>query len=436
MLKIHKLNSIIFFIFSLTFFSAGNFALAENVDLGSFSTQASNEKILHTITLKIGDSTYPLSPENIKSFIHEDEILTYNPAYGSEIENPRYCMAKKPVACYLLFNVQKEPHIQKISQMSLDTEALSRFIDDLARQTDKDPENATIQADGGKISVFSLSKNGFKLNKDKSLQILLDYFKSGSNADTINLAADTIKPEISTDSIDNLGITALIGSGTSNFAGSPKNRIFNIKVAISRFNGTLIKPGEEFSFVKTLGEVDGEHGYRPELVIKGNKTEPDFGGGICQVSTTTFRAAIYSGLKITARTPHAYPVQYYNPQGMDSTVYVPRPDLKFINNTPGYILIQAKIVGTVLTFEFYGTDDGRKTNVIGPTITERNPDGSLKATFTQEVVDKNGTSLITDVFNSAYASPSKYPHPGQLLTEKPKDWSDHEWRVYKKEHNI
>ena len=171
----------------------------------------------------------------------------------------------------------------------------------------------------------------------------------------------------------------------------------------------------------------------PELVIKNGATEPEFGGGICQVSTTTFRAAIYSGLKITARRNHAYPVSYYNPQGMDSTVYVPQPDLKFINNTPRYILIQTKIEGTILTFDFYGTDDGRKTTVDGPTITERQPDGSMKATFTQHVADASGKEFINDVFNSSYKSPYLYPHPGGItLTVKPSNWSKDQWKAYQK----
>ena len=191
--------------------------------------------------------------------------------------------------------------------------------------------------------------------------------------------------------------------------------------------------------MKVLGEVDGEHGYLPELVIKHDKTEPEFGGGICQVSTTAFRAAIYSGLEITARRNHAYPVGYYNPQGMDSTVYIPKPDLRFKNDTPNYILIQTKIVGTELTFQFYGTSDGRKTTVIGPTILEKNPDGSMKTTFTQQINDKDGNLIREDVFKSNYESPSKFPHPGEtsgLLTKKPKNWSDREWKVYKKEHGI
>ena len=172
------------------------------------------------------------------------------------------------------------------------------------------------------------------------------------------------------------------------------------------------------------------------MVIKQNTTEPEFGGGICQISTTAFRAALYSGLKITARRNHAHPVSYYNPQGMDATVYIPTPDLKFINNTPGYILIQTKIEGTILTFDFYGTGDGRKVELIGPKVLEHNPDGSMKTTLVQKVTDANGNVIINDTFNSNYNSPNNYPHPGQILAAKPRNWTDDQWKTYKKANHI
>jgi hypothetical protein len=100
-------------------------------------------------------------------------------------------------------------------------------------------------------------------------------------------------------------------------------------------------------------------------------------------------------------------------------------------------LIETRIEGTQLFFDFYGTPDGRKVNIIGPTITERNPDGSMKAQFTEEVTDKDGTMFINDTIKSVYKSPSLYPHPGQeILTEKPAGWSQKEWSAYKKAHGI
>lgn len=399
----------------------------------------STEKIPVNLTLKIGDNSYELSESDIASWVTEKTELSSNFKYDSEIENSDFCIYNKSLICRLTFPYKNQGHIQRIYARKTNQESILNFIKDLSRKFNKDPENAKLKMEDGRVTVFSLSAQGVRLNEEKSLRIVEEYLSQENYSGEIELPYEKIDPEISTDSIDNLGIKELIGEGESDFRGSTKNRIFNINVATSRFNGLLIKPGEEFSFVKNLGEVDGEHGYKEELVIKKDKTEPEFGGGICQVSTTAFRAAIYSGLEITARRNHAYPVSYYNPQGMDATVYVPKPDLRFINNTPDYILIETRIEGTKLFFDFFGTNDGRKTEVIGPKILERNPDGSMKTTFTQKVFDESGNLVHEDVFASSYDSPSKYPHPAtssDILTQKPKDWSDKEWKDYKKAHGI
>lgn len=355
----------------------------------------------------------------------------------SEIENIEFCETEKSY-CILMNDTEERLRVTKKDSFTLTREKVAAYLEDLKRRTDTPPIDAVFSVEDGKVTTFSLSRNGGSLNIEKSLKTIANYATiENKPSTTIDLTYDVVYPKMKSEDTENLGINSLIGEGKSNFKGSPKNRIYNIRVATSRYNGALIKPGEEFSFVSLLGEVDGEHGYLPELVIKKDKTEPEFGGGICQVSTTAFRAAIYSGLKITARRNHAYPVRYYNPQGMDATVYVPRPDLRFINNTPGHILIQTKIEGTELTFQFYGTGDGRKVEVDGPKITQKNPDGSMKATFTQKVLDKDNQEMINDVFNSAYDSPNKYPHPGEeKFTSKPDDWSKKQWQDYKKLHNL
>jgi vancomycin resistance protein YoaR len=117
---------------------------------------------------------------------------------------------------------------------------------------------------------------------------------------------------------------------------------------------------------------------------------------------------------------------------MDATIYIPKPDLRFINDTPGHILIQTEIIGTELIFKFFGTDDERKVTIDGPRVLEKNSDGSMKTTFSQKITDKDNNIIREEVFNSSYDSPSKYPHPGEKLTQKPKDWSKGEWERYLK----
>jgi vancomycin resistance protein YoaR len=126
-------------------------------------------------------------------------------------------------------------------------------------------------------------------------------------------------------------------------------------------------------------------------------------------------------------------VQYYAPQGLDATVYIPKPDLMFLNYTPNYILIQTRIEGTQLIFDFFGTSDGRETKIVGPFVTERGDAGAMKTIVTQEVYGTDGNLLRKADFKSNYDSPSKYPHPGQeKITEKPTNWSSKEWKAYKK----
>lgn len=415
-----------------------NAARAENAVLGDSSQMFSADKIPLELNVSVDGENHTFSRSDILNLIEETSALSPNLSYRSEIENPDFCLYKKSLICRMVLPYVTYGHLQKTYTRGISEENLQTLLQNLAQKTDTGPVNAKLQMTDGKVSVFALSSPGIQLDMDKGEVAMRDYLAQGDFQATLTLPVKKTDPVVSTDSIENLGINTLIGEGVSDFRGSPKNRVFNINTATQRFNGLLIKPGEEFSFVKNLGLVDGEHNYLPELVIKNDKTEPEFGGGICQVSTTAFRAAIYSGLKITMRQNHAYPVSYYNPQGMDSTVYIPRPDLRFMNNTPGYILIETKIEGTKLFFDFYGTSDGRSVKVIGPRITQHNSDGSMKATFTQEIYDKDGNLQRSDVFNSAYASPSKYPHPGAepVFTEKPKDWSKNEWDNYKKAHGL
>jgi vancomycin resistance protein YoaR len=163
-------------------------------------------------------------------------------------------------------------------------------------------------------------------------------------------------------------IKEIIGTGHSRFAGSPVNRRHNIKVGAASLHGLLIKPGEDFSLLKALGTIDDTTGYRTELVIKGDKTVPEFGGGLCQIGTTVFRTALASGLPISERRNHSYRVAYYEPAGTDATIYDPAPDFRFVNDTGNYILIQARLAGDDLYFDFWGVRDGRVATATAPTI--------------------------------------------------------------------
>lgn len=293
-------------------------------------------------------------------------------------------------------------------------DAVRDLLLQIAPSINTQSRNATLSVQNGKVKEFAISRNGIDLDIETSAERIREHIRTGS-ADPIELAVTVSFPEIRTETIENLGLVALLGKGESDFSGSPASRIFNIKLGAEKMNGVLIKPGEEFSFMNTIGEVGAKEGYQFALVIKnGGDLVKEYGGGLCQVSTTMFRAAVYSGLAITERAPHSLPVSYYNPQGFDAAVYSPHPDLRFKNDTPSNILVQTKVAGSKLYFEFYGTPDGRETKVIGPVESDRKPDGSLKAKLTQEIY-KDDTLIATKTFFSSYRSPKKEVVPKNPL---------------------
>jgi vancomycin resistance protein YoaR len=420
-----------------TFLTIGIFALPQTAS----ATISVQKKVApHQLTIIFGDTIKTVPAEITNTWVKAQSITHIDRTYAPEIEaDLQHCPLIAPMACTLLFSVATKHSLKSRFALVPQKDTLTKFVDELNHGFIKDPVDAKFSLENGKISAFEMSQNGIKLDTNRSLTLLSATLNATTplNEQTLTLPTITLLPSIIESQASSFGITALIGEGRTNFAGSPVNRIHNFKRALVQFNGVLIAPSEEFSFVKYLGEVDDDHGYLPELVIKKDKTEPEFGGGVCQVSTTVFRAALKSGLKITERRNHAYPVRYYMPYGMDATIYIPRPDLKFINNTPGHILIQAVIDGTTLIIRFYGTLDGRITAINGPHILEHNPDGSMKTIFTQTVTDKDGKEFIRDDFRSNYASPSKYPHLGQeiVLVKKPDDWSQSQWSNYKQTHN-
>lgn len=311
---------------------------------------------------------------------------------------------------------------------------LYKTLTPFMQNLNKDPIDALFTFQNGKITAFRPSEDGkmvdieiIKKNLNSQFEQILQ--KQKTQNIIIPIFVKTLQPKITTDKANNLGIKELIGVGNSLFRGSIPNRVYNINLAASRYQGVLIAPGEVFSFNKILGDVSYFTGYRQAYIIQNGKTVLGDGGGVCQVSTTFFRALLDAGLPIVERNQHSYRVGYYeqdSPPGFDATIFVPSVDLKFKNDTKNYILIQIGIDlnNLSLTFYLYGTKDGREVNISKSVVTNQIPapqdiyrdDPTLPKGQTKQIdfaapgakvyftrtVTKNGKVIISDKFVSNY----------------------------------
>ena len=231
----------------------------------------------------------------------------------------------------------------------------------------REKQDVTIKQDAdGKIVFDGFAMSGQDVDFDKSFYLIQKAFST--NQPDVRLPLNVIQPNVNVESAElkSKGIVALLGTGETDFTGSPRNRRINISVGLSSFNGKMVEPNAESGAGAILGRVDGTTGYLQELVIKGDKTVPEYGGGLCQVSTTIYRSLLFAGLPILERRNHSYAVSYYDPQGLDATIYPPNPDLKFKNDTSANILLQTTIVGDKAYSNVYGTPVNRHVDLIGP----------------------------------------------------------------------
>lgn len=262
--------------------------------------------------------------------------------------------------------------LRRGAELRLNSANIAAFVTTLADQIRREPVDARVVFDQGSLRITQESQVGRALDEPATLAALTAAFLGAQSRD-LTLAVTTLEPAVSSATLANLGLKELIGTATTSYSGSPENRKHNIQTGLSFLTSRALGPEEEFSVVTALGAVDDTTGYLPELVIKENRTTPEYGGGLCQVSTTLFRAVLNAGLRITERQNHSYRVSYYERDvgpGLDATIYLPSPDLKFLNDTPGWILIQGSIneETDAITFDLYGTKDGRRSEISKPEI--------------------------------------------------------------------
>lgn len=262
------------------------------------------------------------------------------------------------------------------SALSYDQEPVKEFLGESEEKYNHPAENALFKFESGRVISFKNEKKGLELESEKFLTDFdsnIQNLKKNKFSSKVEITGKIIQPEITLASSNKFGIEEEIATGKSDYSHSIPERIHNVILAASKFNGVLIPPGETFSFNKTIGDISSLTGYKPAYIIKEGKTVLGDGGGVCQVSTTLFRAALLAGLPIIERHAHAYRVSYYendSPPGFDATVYSPTVDLKIKNDTPSHILIETEVdeQNMLLYFRFFGKKDGRAVQIANTSL--------------------------------------------------------------------
>lgn len=336
----------------------------QEVDLAAFTKalqQAAEETTNQPVPLRLTPLTPNIKTADIEPLVGIAQTWLEHTPFTLLTEDTRLDIKRPDLAPW----IQVTTHTQPIS-LTLDAPTLEQTLRERVSSFVKPAQDGRIEVNAeGKAIAFEAPQEGVDIDGQKTVESIFSAWEAGSS--TAPLAFRRITPQILGDG-ERLGIREVVGVGRSNFSGSPTNRRKNIALGAKRVNMTLVPPGEEFSMIKTLGTIDGANGWLPELVIKGNKTTPEFGGGLCQVGTTMFRAALASGMPITERRNHSYRVRYYEPAGTDATIYDPSPDFKFKNDTAHWLLVTTRIQGDNLEFTVWGTKDGRTVEQTKPRV--------------------------------------------------------------------
>ena len=254
---------------------------------------------------------------------------------------------------------------------------VAAFIATIAEQIDDPPQDARLLRESvTSVRVLRPGKPGLIVDQDTALERLLAASMSTDQRE-VSLPVRVAEPTFSGKDTDALAFQELLGDGRSTFQGSPVERANNIQVAASNLNGVVIQPGHDFSFLREIGPITKTAGYLESLIIRGDATVPGIGGGVCQVSTTVFRAAFWAGLPIVERNQHSYRVSYYEQDGtapgLDAAVYDPGVDLRFRNDTGHPVLLQSSVdpVSGTLIYRLYGTRTGRQVRLDEVDIRDR-----------------------------------------------------------------
>lgn len=355
----------------------------QGVDIGGMTKEEAKNKLTETFETAIGNKKLPVAiGDRQYELIYSDIISKYDidatveQAYKSGKENGIF-------GKYMAIQNKDNKNSEIPLEFSYDEESLKEYERKLQNDITKSPKDATVSIEKGNITIKA-GIEGTTINLDVLDQKLKENINGElDSTNKVLMDVETTKPKVTKEDLSS--IKGVMGTFSTSYGTSAAGRSNNIEIATNVINGTVVMPGETFSFNDVVGPRTVERGYQEAGTYVGNKVEPGIGGGICQVSTTLYRAAMKANLRSVERTNHSMVVGYAEP-GLDATVSYGYLDYKFKNTYDFPIYIQGSTVGKVVTYNIYGDPsslNGRTYNMVNeiletiPPVTKVVPDKTL-----------------------------------------------------------
>lgn len=236
---------------------------------------------------------------------------------------------------------------------------VDNFVKLLEEKLNINPRNDGIVIDDNHNVYYDKGINGFTLDKEKTKIRIKEALTNLREETDIEAVGTTIKNEVKNENLSS--INKKVSSYTTYFANYG-NRGHNINLASTKLNGTVIMPGEEFSYLKVVGPYGASNGYLPAPIYLNGDNATANGGGVCQLASTLYMAQLKAGLQTISRRNHTFAPSYV-PKGLDATVYSTTTDYKFKNNYDYPIYIVSYVKGNYLTVDIWTNENalGGKT---------------------------------------------------------------------------
>lgn len=351
------------------------------------------------VTLRTRDLNPRLSTEAIAEARRTTEAMLSSPL-ELVFKDKTYELDQPTIADMIVLQ-RVEGDTGSVLNAQLDQNKLQKWATKLADKIGRSSVEPRVNWSGGNLSIFREGRIGYRLDVEGTVEMINGAITTITRK--LDLPVEEVQPRVNAENLHTLGIKEVVSVGKSDFTGSAAYRITNIKAGVNLLHGILVPPDGEFSFNENVGAIDEAHGFVEGYAIVGNRTQKEPGGGICQDSTTLFRAAFYAGLPFTEWTPHRFRISWYEKYdtiGMDSTIFTGGgPDLRFVNDTGNWLLVQGYVndADATVTFALYGTKvPGRTVERTAPKITDETP-APTKPVYIDDPEQPVGTFKQTDV---------------------------------------